>query len=109
MSFNKLLVHIPGKANEAADFLSRMQSDPNQIELKLQDSILTREKLVHSRAKTLDVTVSNFELPEEFVATRKENSISPEIAAALKSHPNLLSEVQNVLKVQETGTAMRVG
>ena len=29
LSFNVLLAHIPGKANTAADFLSRMQTDPN--------------------------------------------------------------------------------
>ena len=105
-----MLAHIPGKANEAAYFLSRMKSDPNQTEeLKLQDSIPTRDILVHPRAKTPDVTISNFELPEEFLATSEENSISPEITAALKSHPSLLSEVQNVLKVQEPGTAKRVG
>ena len=64
---------------------------------------------MHSRAKTPDVTISNFELSEEILATSKENSTSPEIAAALKSHPNLKSEVQNLLKFQETGTAKRVG
>ena len=74
----------------------------------MQDSIRTREILVHSRAKTPDIAISNFELPEEFVATSEEKSISPETAAALKSHPKLLSEVQIVLKVQETGTTMRV-
>ena len=29
LSFNILLAHIPGRANSAADFLSRMQTDPN--------------------------------------------------------------------------------
>ncbi len=42
MSFNFILGHIPGKANAAADFLSRLQIDPSQkITLKVKSSIPT--------------------------------------------------------------------
>ena len=34
-----VVTHIPGKANAAADFLSRLQSNPNEtIELKLRQN-----------------------------------------------------------------------
>ena len=39
-AYNIVVAHIPGKANAAADFLSRLQSNPNEtIELKLTDGI----------------------------------------------------------------------
>ena len=44
LSFNLVIAHIPGKANYAADFLSRVQTDPDQvIELKLSDRISVQE------------------------------------------------------------------
>ena len=40
IAYNIVLAHIPGRANAAADFLSRMQTDPTQsLELQLLDSI----------------------------------------------------------------------
>ena len=94
LTYNIVIAHIPGKANEAADFLSRMQTEPNQTaELELQDSIPTRDILVHSKAKTPDVTISNFELPEENIASIEENQMKPDLAEALKFQISLLSEV----------------
>ena len=44
LSFNLVTAHIPGRANYAADFLSRMQTDPTQtLELKLNDKIPIKE------------------------------------------------------------------
>ena len=43
-AFNIVVTHIPGKANAAADFVSRLQSNPNEtLELKLTDRIPIRE------------------------------------------------------------------
>ena len=43
-AFNIVVTHIPGQANAAADFLSRLQLNPNEtIELKLTDRIQIRE------------------------------------------------------------------
>ena len=40
MAFPFIIGHIPGKANAAADFLSRMHMDPNQkIELKIKEPL----------------------------------------------------------------------
>ena len=60
LSFNIVLAHIPGKANDAADFLSRMQTDPSlQLELKLEDAIPVKELEVKIASKTPDVSVSS--------------------------------------------------
>ena len=63
LSFNIALAHIPGKANHAADFLSRMQTDPNQtVELKLSERIPMRHVDVRLSAKTPDVEINNLDL-----------------------------------------------
>ena len=61
LSFNILLTHIPGKANSAADFLSRMQTDPNlTLQIKLTDHVLIREIEIETEAKAPNVSLSNF-------------------------------------------------
>ena len=60
LSFNILLAHIPGKANSAADFLSRMQTDPTlTLSLKLTDRIPIKEIEIATEAKSPDVALSN--------------------------------------------------
>ena len=59
MSFN-ILAHIPGKANSAADFLSRMQTDPNlTLQIKLTDHVPLREIEIETEAKAANVSLSN--------------------------------------------------
>ena len=58
-AFNIVVTHIPGKANAAAEFLSRLQSNPNEtIELKLTDKIPIREIEIDVRAKLPDNTIN---------------------------------------------------
>ena len=58
-AFNIVVIHIPGKANSAADFISRLQSNPNEsIELKLTDRISVREIEIDVRAKLPDNTIN---------------------------------------------------
>ena len=67
LSFNILLAHIPGKANSAADFLSRMQTDPSlSIQIKLADHVPIREIEIETAAKTPDVALSNIEAVSSF-------------------------------------------
>ena len=55
-----LLAHIPGKANSAADFLSRMHTDPNlTLQIKLTDHVPVREVEIETQAKAPDVSLSN--------------------------------------------------
>ena len=66
LSFNLVIAHIPGRANYAADFLSRMQTDPTQtLELKLNDKIPIKEIEVETTAKTPDVLVNSIESMED--------------------------------------------
>ena len=67
MSFNFLLAQIPGKANSAADFLSRMQTDPNlTLQIKLTDHVPVREIEIETEAKAPDVSFSNISEIEPF-------------------------------------------
>ena len=59
LAFNIVVGHIPGKANAAADFLSRMENDPTEtIELTLTDRIPVYEIEISSKAKTPDVSLN---------------------------------------------------
>ena len=58
-AFNIVVTHTPGKAKAAADFISRLQSNPNEsIELKLSDRISVREIEIDVRAKLPDNTIN---------------------------------------------------
>ena len=41
LQFNFTIAHIPGKMNTAADFLSRLEMDPNEKKLKIREDIPT--------------------------------------------------------------------
>ena len=70
-AFNIVVAHIPGKANAAADFLSRLQADPNEtIELKRTDRIPIREIEIDVRAKLPDNTINELfadDFPDELL------------------------------------------
>ena len=56
LSFNILFAHIPVKANTAADFLSRIQTDPNStLQIKLRDHVPVREIEKETEAKAPNV------------------------------------------------------
>ena len=60
MSFKTHFAHIPGKANSAADFLSRMQTDPNlTLQIKFTDLVPIREIEIQTEAKAPNVSLSN--------------------------------------------------
>ena len=67
LAFNIVKAHIPGKANHAADFLSRMQTDPNaSLSLRLTDKIPVREIHIDSTAKLPDASLNSIEIKEAF-------------------------------------------
>ena len=79
LSFNILLAHIPGKANSAADFLSRMQTDPNlTLQIKLTDHVPIREIEIETEANAPNVSLSNINevapFSEELQPAVDENS-----------------------------------
>ena len=60
MSFNILLAHVPGKANSAADFFSRMQTDHIlPLQMNLTDHVPFREIGIEAEAKAANVSLSN--------------------------------------------------
>ena len=59
LAFNILIAHIPGRANYAADFLSRMEIDKTAtIALKLTDRIPVREIEIFTEAQNPDVELN---------------------------------------------------
>ena len=59
LSFNLVIAHIPGRANYAADFLSRMQTDRSaKMSLKLTDKIPIKEVHIDTTAQIPDVMVN---------------------------------------------------
>ena len=66
LAFNIVIAHIPGKVNHAANFLSRMQTDPNaSVSLKLTDKISVREIYIDSTAKVPDASLNSIENIQE--------------------------------------------
>ena len=73
MAFNIIIAHIPGKANYAADFLSRMQTDPSaSLSLKLTDKIPVREKEIEATAKVPEASLNLFHSMDEAFPEKKK-------------------------------------
>ena len=59
LAFNIVIAHIPGRANYAADFLSRMENDKTAtMSLKLTDRIPVREIEIDTEAQNPDVELN---------------------------------------------------
>ena len=59
LAFNKVIAHIPGCANYAADFLSKMENDKTAtMSLKLTDRIPVKEIEIDTEAQNPDVEVN---------------------------------------------------
>ena len=55
LSFNFILGHIPGIANPASDFLSRMHTNPeDRLELKISDKLNVKQVEINLKAKLPD-------------------------------------------------------
>ena len=86
MSFNILLAHIPGKANSGADFLSRMQTDPNlTLQMKLTDHVPVREIEIDTEAEAPDVSLSNISQIAPF-SEALHPTVDEQFITQLKAH-----------------------
>ena len=78
-TFNIVVAHIPGKANAAADFLSRLQPNSNEtVEFKLTDRIPVREVEIDIRAKLPDNTINELfsgEFPDDLLQVVDMNTL----------------------------------
>ena len=86
LSFNILLAHIPGKANSAADFLSRMQTDLNlTLQIKLTDQVPFRGIEIETEAKALIVSLSNISEVAPF-SQELQPTVNEQLITQLKAH-----------------------
>ena len=84
--FNILLAHIPGKANSAADFLSRMQTAPNlTLQIKLTDHVPIREIEMETEAKAPNVSLSNISEVAPF-SEELQPAVDEQFITHLKAH-----------------------
>ena len=80
LAFNIVIAHIPGRANYAADFFSRMENDKTAtMSLKLTDRIPVREIEIDTEAQSPDV-----ELNVLFDTEIPNDEINLEVLDALK-------------------------
>ena len=99
LSYNLVIAHIPGRANYAADFLSRVQSDlSTTLELKLTDRIPVREIEIESIAKTPDASLSSVDnidkmfdqqisaIDENTINKLKQSGLSIDILEQIENH-----------------------
>ena len=86
LSFNILLAHIPGKVNSAADFLSRMQTDPNlTLQIKLTDHVPFCEIEIETEAKAPNVSLSNISEVAPF-CEELQPAVDEQFITQLKAH-----------------------
>ena len=108
LAFNIVIAHIPGRANYAADFLSRMENDKTAtLSLKLTDRIPVREIEIDTEAQNPDIEMNA--LFDEHQALG--NQVTDEILQQLKTLGlygeykkkhlnNELNEIQGLIKLK---------
>ena len=105
LSYNLVIAHIPGRANYAADFLSRVQTDPDQtIQLKLSDRIPVQEIEVETIAKSPDVmlcSMANFsnlfdnnreQTDQNIISCLKQTGLDDGLLSQVESHVNKIND-----------------
>ena len=86
MSSNILPAQIPGKANPAADLLSRMQTDPNlTLQIKLTDHVPIREIEIEMEAKAPKFSLSNISEIAPF-SEEIQPAVDEQLVTQLKAH-----------------------
>ena len=94
LQFNFTIAHIPGKMNTAADFLSRLEMDPNEkIILKIREDIPTKpiEVNIESRGIAQEETVF-FDPTDQLETTEKEHwKRKTEARNAIPSDPPVIT------------------
>ena len=97
IAYNIVLAHIPGRANAAADFLSRMQTDPTQsLELQLLDSIPLKRIEIDMKAKTPDASMLMIEAQEQTTQDNTNQVLSQELIQTLQSNAQLQQLIPNL-------------
>ena len=94
IAYKFVLARIPGRANAAADFLSRMQTDPGQnLELQLFDPIPMRRIDNEMKPKTPNASMLSIERPE----TQQKEPIQPAIPRDLLDQLHTNDTLQSLI------------
>ena len=102
IAYNIILAHIPGKANPAADFLSRMQTDSNEsLELQLVDSIPMKQIKIDMKAKTPDVAMLAIESIQEIEA---KPLVPNDLIDKIRSNDALQSLIPNLEEILKSAS-----
>ena len=102
IAYNIVLAHIPGKANAAADFLSRMQTDPNEsLELQLVDSIPMKQLEINMKAKTPDVAMLAIESVQEIEA---KPAVPKDLIEKIQSNDALQHLIPNLNEILKSAS-----
>ena len=106
IAYNIVLAHIPSRANAAADFLSRMQTDPSQsLELQLLDSVPMKQIEIDMKAKTPDASMLMIEASEHTPHDDTTNKLlSPELLQTLQSNAQLQQLIPNLKDLLESAS-----
>ena len=102
IAYNIVLAHIPGKANAAADFLSRMQTDPNEsLELQLVDSIPMKQIEIDMKAKTPDASMLAIESVQDVEA---KPTVPKDLIEKIQSNDTLQSLIPNLEEILKSAS-----
>ena len=75
LQFNFHIMHVAGKQNTAADFLSRIDLNPKKkVELKIRNDITIQPIQVNLQSTDVADEEQPFFLPEETIETKRKSS-----------------------------------
>ena len=101
INYNIVLAHIFGRVNAAADFLSRMQTDPSQSsKLQLLDSIPLKQIDIDMRAERPDASILSLESSSSLNET-KPPPIPQDLMAQLQANGELQNLSPNINEILE--------
>ena len=102
IAYNIVLAHIPGKANAAEDFLSRMQTDPNErLELHLVDSIPMKQIEIDMKAKTPDASMLAIDSVPE---VQTKPTVPKNLIEKIQSNDTLQSLIPNLDEILKSAS-----
>ena len=104
IAFNIVLDHIHDRANAAAGFLSRKQTDRSQsLELQLLDSIRMKQIVTDMKAKTPDASMRSIE-SSSILHGSKQLQIPQDLMEQLQANGALQSLFPNLNQIPESGS-----
>ena len=105
IAYNIVLGHIPGRADAAADFLSRMQTDPTQsLELQIHESIPMKEIEIDMKAKTPDASMLAIENDQPEKVEPQPHILSEDTINIINSNRDLQNLIPHLNDLLASGS-----